>query len=98
MQSYVEQERTQCQADMMLLVEEYREFVRLDYAYTKDFDLIRMGIWKYRNITWLRHYAGQSSKPIQWIEICEIFAHRADEVPDDIWALAEDISSKGNER
>lgn len=98
LQEAVENEYNSCVENMSTTVEQYRHAILMNYDYTKEFNFIRMGIWHYKNITWLRHsaYSLGKSRAIELVELCEVLQHRREEeVPIDVWHMAVDFPAHG---
>lgn len=85
-----------CITQMTAISNQVRDRLRQEYDDVKDFNLIRMGLWNYRNILWvrskvLRDESGaflEPKRPIHLAELCEIFPSRA--IPTDLLTLAHD--------
>ena len=94
-------DRNSCVKDMSTTVEEYRHAILMDYERTKEFNFIRMGIWHYKSITWLRHMAYSfsvgGSRAIEYVELCDMLQHwREEDIPIDIWQMAVDYPAHGS--
>eukprot|EP00597_Dinobryon_sp_UTEXLB2267_P006261 CAMPEP_0170071338 /NCGR_PEP_ID=MMETSP0019_2-20121128/9310_1 /TAXON_ID=98059 /ORGANISM="Dinobryon sp., Strain UTEXLB2267" /LENGTH=404 /DNA_ID=CAMNT_0010279877 /DNA_START=79 /DNA_END=1293 /DNA_ORIENTATION=- len=68
-----------------------------DYESNKEFNFVRMGIWKYKNVTWLRHdltpHTPFAYRQIYIAELCEMFIDSSVEIPQDILQMAVDYPS-----
>ena len=62
--------------------------------------MVRMGVWIYKNITWLRNdfdrdfqdSSPPKYRPVYAVELCDLFSDREEDVPRDIVEMAVDYS------
>jgi len=86
---------TACKTQLHNVTETVRVQFTLDYERNKYFYYIKMGIWHYRNVIWLRQTAGYGSIRITLSEICEVFPlHEIEDIPEFIWQLAVNYADK----
>eukprot|EP01036_Dinobryon_divergens_P029948 gene29948-39124_t len=89
-----------CEETLLEAGDRRRLELQQDYKRSREFNMVRMGVWIYKNITWLRNdfdrdfqdSSPPKYRPVYAVELCDLFSDREEDVPRDIVEMAVDYS------
>ena len=99
--TYSDNRIAHCEKTLLDAGDRRRLELQQDYVRSRDFNMVRMGVWIYKNITWMRNdfdrdfqdtTSPPKCRPVYAVELCDLFADREEDVPRDIVEMAVDYS------